>query len=109
MTEKKVILSETVRQDIGAISDFIISVSRPEHAEQYTQQLLDELADLSYFATIRPECQWKLPKRYHSQAKTLPIRNQKPIKDSTLTLFWYVIASAAKQSNLNCRVKPYLD
>ena len=42
MTEKKVILSETVRQDIGAISDFIISVSRPEHAEQYTQQLLNK-------------------------------------------------------------------
>ena len=77
MTEKKVILSETVRQDIRAISDFIISVSRPEHAEQYTQQLLDELADLSYLATIRPECQWKLPKRYHSQAKTQPICNQK--------------------------------
>ena len=45
MTKKKVILSETVRLDIGAISDFIISVSRPEHAERYTQNLLDELAD----------------------------------------------------------------
>ena len=55
MTDKKVILSETVRQDIGAISDFIISVSRPEHAERYTQNLLDELADLSYLATMRPK------------------------------------------------------
>lgn len=77
MTPKKVILSETVRLDIGAISDFIISVSRPEHAERYTQNLLDELADLSYLATMRPECSWKLPKHYHSQAKTLPICRRK--------------------------------
>ena len=77
MTQKKVILSETVRLDIGAISDFIISVSRPEHAERYTQNLLDELADLSYLSTMRPECPWKLPKRYYSQAKTLPICRRK--------------------------------
>ena len=77
MTVKKVILSETVRMDIGAISDFIISVSRPEHAERYTQNLLDELADLSYLATMRPECPWKLPKRYHCQAKTLPLCRRK--------------------------------
>ena len=77
MTEKKVILSETVRLDIGAISDFIISVSRPEHAERYTQKLLDELADLSYLATTRPDCPWRLPKRYHPQAKTLPICRRK--------------------------------
>lgn len=77
MTPKKVILSETVRLDIGAISDFIISVSRPEHAERYTQNLLDELADLSYLATMRPECPWKLPKHYHGQAKTLPICRRK--------------------------------
>jgi len=77
MTRKKVILSETVRLDIGAISDFVVSVSRPEHAERYTQNLLDELEDLSYLATLRPECQWELPKRYHSQAKTLPICRRK--------------------------------
>ena len=58
MTVKKVILSETIQMDIGSISDFIISVSRPEHAERYTQNLLDELADLSYLATMRPECPW---------------------------------------------------
>ena len=77
MTEKKVILSETVRLDIGAISDFIISVSRPEHAERYTQKLLDELADLSYLATTRPDCPWRLPKCYHPQAKILPICRRK--------------------------------
>ena len=77
MNEKKVILSETVRLDIDAISDFIIRVSRPEHAERYAQNLLDELADLSYLATMRPDCQWKLPKRYHVQAKTLPICRRK--------------------------------
>ena len=38
MTYKKVILSETVRRDIETISDFIISVSRPDHAERYTQK-----------------------------------------------------------------------
>ena len=58
MTVKKVILSETIQMDIGSISDFIISVSRPEHAERYTQNLLDELEDLSYLATMRPECPW---------------------------------------------------
>ena len=77
MTEKKVILSETVRLDIERLSDFIIGVSRPEHAERYTQGLLDELATLSYMATIRPKCPWLLPKRYHQQAKTMPIRKRK--------------------------------
>lgn len=77
MTEKQVILSETVRLDIGKLSDFIISVSRPEHAEQYTQNLLNELATLSYMATIRPECEWQLPKRYHPQAKTTTICKRK--------------------------------
>ena len=77
MTVKKVILSETVLLDIGAIADYIISVSRPEHAERYTQNLLDELSDLSYLATMRPECPWKLPKRYHSEAKTLPLCRRK--------------------------------
>lgn len=77
MTEKKVILSETVRLDIGKIADFIIKVSRPEHAERYTQNLLDELAALSYMATVRPECEWQLPKRYHPQAKIMPICKRK--------------------------------
>lgn len=77
MTEKKVILSETVRHDIGKLADFIIMVSRPEHAERYTQNLLDELATLSYMATVRPECEWRLPKRYHPQAKTMPICKRK--------------------------------
>ena len=77
MTYEKVILSETVRRDIETISDFIISVSRPEHAERYTQNMLDELASLSYMATVRPECQWQLPKRYHPKAKTLAICKRK--------------------------------
>ena len=77
MTEKQVILSETVRRDIEKISDFIISVSRPEHAERYTQKLLDELATLSYMATVRPECEWLLPKRYHPNAKTMTICKRK--------------------------------
>lgn len=77
MTEKQVLLSENVRLDIGKLSDFIVRVSHPEHAEQYTQNLLDELATLSYMATIRPECEWQLPKRYHPQAKIMPLCKRK--------------------------------
>lgn len=77
MTEKKVIISETVRLDIGAISDFIISFSRPEHAEIYIKNLLNELSQLSYLATARQICQWNIPKKYHNQAKTLPICKRK--------------------------------
>lgn len=77
MTEKQVILSETVRYDIERLSDFIISVSRPEFAERYTQKLLDELATLSYMATVRPKCEWRLPKHYHPQDKTMSICKRK--------------------------------
>ena len=57
MTEKKVILSETVRLDIGAISDFIISVSRPEHAERY--RCYCRLAGLSCKRLIFSEKKYK--------------------------------------------------
>ena len=77
MTERQVILSETVRRDIEKFSDFIISVSRPEHAERYTQKLLDELATRSDMATIRPKCEWLLPKRYHPNSKTMTICKRK--------------------------------
>ncbi len=44
MKEKTVVLSEDVTLDIEEISNYIVSISRPEHAEKYVQQLLDDIA-----------------------------------------------------------------
>ncbi len=77
MTEKTVILSEDVKLDIEEISNYIVRVSRPEHAENYVKQLLDDIASLSYMATTRPESHWMIPKRFHPHAKVLPSHNKK--------------------------------
>ena len=77
MIEKHVVLRDIVWFDIATFSDFIIKVSSPEHAKRYTQQLLDELATLSYLASARPESRWLLPKRYHPHARTYHIRKKR--------------------------------
>lgn len=77
MKEKTVVLSEDVTLDIEEISNYIVSISRPEHAEKYVQQLLDDIASLSYMASLRPESQWMIPKRFHPHAKVLLSHNKK--------------------------------
>ena len=77
MTEKTVILSEDVKLDIEEISNYIVGISRPEHAEKYVQQLLDDIASLRFMASVRPESQWMIPKRFHPHAKVLPSHNKK--------------------------------
>ncbi|MBR4492785.1 MAG: hypothetical protein IKO98_09020 [Bacteroidales bacterium] len=85
MIEKHVVLRDIVWFDIATISEFIIKVSSPEHAKRYTQQLLDELATLSYLASVRPESCWLLPKRYHPHAKTYHIMKKR------LTVIFHIV------------------
>ena len=52
MIEKQVMLTDEVLADIEDISDFIIAVSRPSHAERYIFEILAELNTLSYLGAI---------------------------------------------------------
>ena len=78
MIEKKVVLSDETREDIDDVSDFIIVVSQPGHAERYTLEMLAELNALSYIATILPEPKYGYPKRFHPEAKMMKL-HKKPL------------------------------
>ncbi|MBR6092405.1 MAG: hypothetical protein IKQ09_06280 [Bacteroidales bacterium] len=73
----KVSVSKTVLAEIEEISDFIISISTPEHAIRYKNQIIGEIATLSYLGGIINYSQWKLAKRYNPQAKRYITKNKK--------------------------------
>ena len=73
----KVSVSKTVLAEIEEISDFIISISTPEHAVRYKNQLISEIATLSYLAGIINYSQWKTAKKYHPKAKRYITKNRK--------------------------------
>lgn len=76
MTEKEVVISIEARKDMGDVSDFIIDVSRPTHAERYTLEVLAELNTLSYMATMLPEPKYRYLKRFHPEAKMMKLHNK---------------------------------
>ena len=73
----KVSVSKTVLAEIEEISDFIISISTPEHAVRYKNQLISEIATLSYMADIINYSQGKTAKKYHPKAKRYITKNKK--------------------------------
>ncbi len=70
-------VSEKVFDEIDSISDFIISVSTPEHAIRYKNQLIAEIKTLSYLADAIAFSDWKTAKECHPQAKRLITQNKK--------------------------------
>ncbi len=58
------------------ISDFIIAVSRPSHAERYIFEILAELNSLSYLGAILQKTKYGYPKRFHPEAKMLKLHNK---------------------------------
>lgn len=77
MREYKVKILDTVLADIDDVADFIVSVSTPEHAIEYTRRLGAEIMSLSYLADVIPESPWQTIKRYHPHAKQLRTRNKR--------------------------------
>ena len=73
----KVSVSKTVLAEIEEISDFIISISTPEHAIRYNNQLIGEIATLSYLGGIINYSQWKMAKRCNPKAKRYITKNKK--------------------------------
>ena len=69
-------LSDEVLADMEDISDFIIAVSRPSHAERYIFEILAELNTLSYLGTILQKTKYKYPKRFHPEAKMIKLHNK---------------------------------
>ena len=69
-------VSKTILAEIEDISDFIISISTPEHAVRYKNQLISEIATLSYMADIINYSQWKTAKKYHPKAKRYITKNK---------------------------------
>ncbi|MBQ6276388.1 MAG: type II toxin-antitoxin system RelE/ParE family toxin [Bacteroidales bacterium] len=76
MIEKQVMLSNEVLTDMEDISDFIIAVSRPSHAERYIFEILAELNTLSYLGAILQKTKYGYPKRFHPEAKMLKLHNK---------------------------------
>lgn len=77
MTERQVIVTERVRQDIELIVDVIMQVTSANFAEQYGRRLESEIATLSYMAEVLPPSRMLIPKRYHKDAKTMSIGKRK--------------------------------
>lgn len=73
----RVSVSKTVLAEIEEISDFIISISTPEHAIRYKNQLISEIGTLSYLGGIINYSQWKIAKKCHPKAKRYIIKNRK--------------------------------
>ena len=73
----KVSVSKTVLAEIEEISDFIISISTPEHAIRYKNQLISEIATLSFWGGIINNSQWKTAKKCHPKAKRYITKNRK--------------------------------
>lgn len=77
MKQYGVSVSKTILSEIQTIADFIISISTPEHAIRYKNQLMSEIATLSYMADIINYSRWKTAKRFHPKAKRLITKNRK--------------------------------
>ena len=73
----KVSVSKTILAEIEEISDFIISISTPEHAIRYKNQLISEIATLSYLGGIINYSQWKTAIKCHPKAKRYITKNRK--------------------------------
>ncbi len=84
MIEKQVMLSNEVLTDMEDISDFIIAVSRPSHAERYIIEILAELNSLSYLGAILQKTKYGYPKRFHPEAKMLNYTTNLCVPFSTL-------------------------
>ncbi|MBQ6771103.1 MAG: hypothetical protein IJP44_09035 [Bacteroidales bacterium] len=77
MKHYTVSISNAVLDDIDSISDFIISISTPEHAIKYKNQLISEINTLCYLADTIGFTQWKAAKKFHPKAKRLITKNRK--------------------------------
>ena len=63
--------------DIEALTAWVAEKTSIEYSRRYINGIFDEIDTLSYLASMLPQCQYKLPKRYHPDAKTLVIGNKK--------------------------------
>ena len=70
-------VKDAVFDDIDSIADFIISISTPEHAIRYKNQLISEIATLSYLADAIAFSDWKTAMECHPKAKRLITKNRK--------------------------------
>lgn len=78
MTERKLILSDDSVEDMRDIASFIVSVSRPQHAMRYIDEVLAELNTLCCMATMLPESRYYYPKRFHPESKMMTL-HKKPL------------------------------
>lgn len=76
MKRYTVSVSDDVFDELDSIADFIISISTPEHAIRYKNQLINEIGELSYLAGPMAYSQWKTAKEIHPKAKRLITKNK---------------------------------
>lgn len=84
MKERRVIIPLSVRLYMDEIADYIIGVSRPEHAVRYVHEMVAEMNELSYLADMLPESYSTYIKKHHPNAKRYNI------KDGTWCVIFHV-------------------
>ena len=76
MTERQVIVSDDAQEDILYVAQYIIAVSRPDHAEKYAREVLVELATLNYMAVVLPNPIYGYVKKFHPEAKMMKLHGK---------------------------------
>ena len=75
MKERRVIIPLSVRIYLDEIAEYIIKVSRPEHAVRYVHEMVAEINQLSYLADTLTEPQSQYIKKHHPRAKRYNIKH----------------------------------
>lgn len=77
MQEFRVDYDVEAEADLVRLKDWLIANRRFEHAIEYLQMLMNEVADLSFLAASMPKSKFLMPLRYHKEAKTLTVCHRK--------------------------------
>lgn len=77
MRKYKIVVSEDVDKDFNDIADFITSLNTVDSAIVYKNNLIAEIAELSYLADSIPCSDHKTILKYHPKAKRLLTKNKK--------------------------------
>lgn len=65
----------TVRLYLDELADYIIGISRPEHAVRYVHEMVAEIQQLSYLADSLPVSQSIYVRKHHPKAKRYNVKH----------------------------------
>ena len=77
MKEYKLKYSDEIVADFDKLSNFATEQHTPDFAKRYIAELRKEIEDLSILAGVFHESEYRIPKFYHPNAKTMSIGKRK--------------------------------